>query len=450
MSITFDELEIEPGEGKPHRARRMVAVVGAITVLVAAVAAAAGYAVGRSRVDDAEVAVGEDASDEPTTTDATAAADAVGDDVEAGTVTESVPPMISWGSASASIEGSGGMGYSAFGPLAQELLAERTTDDGFTLRAHLGEVWDEGTETWGPGGWSPAPWCFESGQMRIALAGNGVIDLGTVGWYREPYRGRAVSYVLLGVADAQPRWVVVAQVPEDTASVTVTFADGSSDSVEPQNGIALLTVPGAMPEPVSADEFGYYEPQVPDFDVEIEGGSAAGAVSSGSVGDWNDAEYREACTPPPPTLPDPGVQPDDPEAAETAIAAAMTGLYDFADDVPSDRYVDDPAGVDDAGLAVRDGSMGEQVEGAQPVIEELVFTSPTEAWFRYRIDYPDAAVLLGQRFGIAVLVGETWKITRDTVCQDLSLGGGDCGDWQPVVPPSVLEMQREYEAQFTD
>jgi hypothetical protein len=70
------------------------------------------------------------------------------------------------------------------------------------------------------------------------------------------------------------------------------------------------------------------------------------------------------------------------------------------------------------------------------VIEELVFTSPTEAWFRYRVD--TGGVGLNDRYGIARLSAGAWRVTRDTVCQDLSMAGGDCGGgWQPVQPPSM-------------
>lgn len=48
------------------------------------------------------------------------------------------------------------------------------------------------------------------------------------------------------------------------------------------------------------------------------------------------------------------------------------------------------------------------------------------------------------RYGIGVLIDGSWKISRSTVCQDLSLAGGDCGaDWSAVDPPSV----RAYEEQ---
>ncbi len=70
-------------------------------------------------------------------------------------------------------------------------------------------------------------------------------------------------------------------------------------------------------------------------------------------------------------------------------------------------------------------------------IDELVFTTPAEAWFRYSIDTPGND--FDNRYGIAVLVDGVWKITRATVCQDLSLAGGDCGGgWQTIYPPGAF------------
>jgi hypothetical protein len=83
-----------------------------------------------------------------------------------------------------------------------ETLYERTTDNGFVVRVQLGQTWDTGQGDWGAGDWRPAPWCFESGQMRVSLVGNGIVDVGGVPWYAEPYKGRAVSWLLLGGNDA--------------------------------------------------------------------------------------------------------------------------------------------------------------------------------------------------------------------------------------------------------
>ena len=73
----------------------------------------------------------------------------------------------------------------------------------------------------------------------------------------------------------------------------------------------------------------------------------------------------------------------------------------------------------------------------QATIAELVFTAPDEAWFRYSIDTPGND--FDNRYGIAVAVDGVWKITRSTVCQDLSLAGGDCGEgWQTIYPPGAF------------
>jgi hypothetical protein len=116
----------------------------------------------------------------------------------------------------------------------------------------------------------------------------------------------------------------------------------------------------------------------------------------------------------------------------------MTALYGVVgtDDVGSD-LIDDPTGVAEARQQVQDGDFAEDAAGASATIDELVFTAPDEAWFRYSIDTPGND--FDNRYGIAVLVDGVWKITRSTVCQDLSLAGGDCGGgWQQIYPPSAL------------
>ena len=171
---------------------------------------------------------------------------------------------------------------------------------------HLGEPWEISL---GPevDGWQPAPWCYESAQIRVALGGNGVIDVGSVPWYREPFNGRAVSVVGLGAVDGAPRWVVVAQTPPGTTGVTVTFGDGSTDTTAPQNDIAVLTVPGAdagrrstrvgrVPRQLRRRRTTSHStgPTAPSRSTPIR--SAPGT----------DPEFRASCEPPPPALPDGG------------------------------------------------------------------------------------------------------------------------------------------------
>ena len=74
---------------------------------------------------------------------------------------------------------------------------------------------------------------------------------------------------------------------------------------------------------------------------------------------------------------------------------------------------------------------------------ELVFTSPTEAWFRYDIDSPMAS--FADRYGMAVL-GEdgVWRLTRQSVCQDLALvPGTTCvPSVSQLLPPSAADDPR--------
>ncbi|MDP2702310.1 MAG: twin-arginine translocase subunit TatC [Candidatus Rokubacteria bacterium] len=55
---------------------------------------------------------------------------------------------------------------------------------------------------------------------------------------------------------------------------------------------------------------------------------------------------------------------------------------------------------------------------------ELVFTSPTEASFRYHIDSETG--MFRDRFGTASHIDGHWRIARETYCQDLTLAGGSC------------------------
>jgi hypothetical protein len=431
MSIQFDELHSEQRPDGASSRRRWFAFVGA--AMLVAVAAGAGYGIGRS-VDDESTSL-EPADEAATPSTTVAISEAETSDVVESTAPTVVAPLAE-SDDSGGIASSGGRGWSMFGYEPMELLFDRTTDDGLTLRAHLGPTWGQDFG-YPEGEWRPAPWCYESGQMRIALGGNGVIDVGSVPWYSEPYQGRSVSWVTLGNTDGQPTWVFVAQVPADTENVVVTLDSGETDAAAPQNGIAVLAVPGVGPAEVIEGTERYWVDNAPVFSIEVQGGAAAGVVDSNGVGTWDDPVFRESCTPPPPALPDPGEQPVDPAAAEADIRDAMTALYGVVgtDDVGSD-LIDDPTGVAEARQQVQDGDFAEDAAGASATIDELVFTAPDEAWFRYSIDTPNND--FDNRYGIAVLIDGVWKITRSTICQDLSLAGGDCGGgWEPIYPPSA-------------
>ncbi len=187
----------------------------------------------------------------------------------------------------------------------------------------------------------------------------------------------------------------------DISSKMLEIARGKAD----QAGIENVTFEQATGEPVAVagDRLGYADP-----------------------------EFQASCSPPPPALPDPGEQPGDPAAEEQTIIDLMTAIY-LDDEGPNDDRFDDPTGITDAREEIRSGSSEEAVANAEAIVEELVFTSPTEAWFRYRIETTTGT--FAGRFGIAVNIEETWKITRNTICQDLALAGGSCGGFIDNIRP---------------
>lgn len=163
-------------------------------------------------------------------------------------------------------------------------------------------------------------------------------------------------------------------------------------------------------------------------------------------------EYQQECTPgPAPMLPLPpaGEQPLDPLAAEAQILDAYARALDRSvllpdEDPPS---VDDFIGIPEAAAEVDAGAMADVAATAEHTVDELVFTAPDEAWFRYTIT-TSIGVATGQ-YGIARFNGQVWQITRDTLCQDLARAGGTCepasGQNQPPIPAGWSQVIAEYD-----
>jgi len=443
MTIEFDEMEQADNARDDRRGRRRI-VGGVAAAMLIAAAGGVGYGIGRG-VDRDTAAI--DAGSEESARDE-ASSEALGEStsVEESAVT-TVPMSDDMAADSSegggmsgdtSMQSSGGQGYAAFGTQPMETVFERTTTNGFAFRVQLGQTWDSNLQgDWGAGDWQPAPWCYESGQLRVSVSGNGIADIGGVPWYAEAFQGRAVSWLTLGGNDADPQWVVVVQAPADATNVRAVFADGSTDEVAPQNGIAVLTAPGEASTPITDGDYTYWEDPTPSFEVTFDGGAEPITLGSDDVGTWDDPAFRESCTPPPPALPDAGEQPAEPAAAEAEIRAAMTELYGaIGAGAEGSDLIDDPTGVAEAREQVEEGGFAETAASAVATIDELVFTAPDEAWFRYSIDTDTG--FFDNRYGISVLVDGVWKITRSTVCQDLSMAGGDCGgDWQSIYPPGA-------------
>lgn len=449
MTIEFDPMEFEPSADRSGERTRHRVIVGVVAGMLIALAGGLGFGLGRS-VDDSPdqatlspAAEGDGTSsndDQPPATQAPVATLAPPNTTTPPTpeVTSDAPVVTTDASyasdvvlAEADLAGSGGPGYGYFGTTASKLIFERTTESGLTLRAHIGEIWPEEAYGYGVDGWTPPPGCFQSAELRVAIAGNGIIDVGGMGWYEEPFNGQAVSWVPLGSSDRQPMWVVVAQVPQGTSEVTVVFEDGGQDTAVPQNGVAVLAVPNAN-HPTEQDVY-----QAPVFYVTFSGGAEPTSLGSDELNNWDNPGFAALCSPPPPALPDPGEQPADPAAARAEVIALMNGGYgDSREPGSGSSFLEDDTGVAEAREQVAEGGFSGEADTAKAIVEELVFTEPDEAWFRYRVETSGTG--LSNRYGIAVLIDGTWLITRNTVCQDLSMAGGDCGGgWTTIMPPSA-------------
>lgn len=228
-----------------------------------------------------------------------------------------------------------------------------------------------------------------------------------------------------------------------SADEVAVVANGSEyDRAAFVDGLAVLDLAGLWAEP---------QPGEPEL-VLVADGVSADPLPFEPRGGRGSEEYQRDCTPgPAPQLPLPpaGEPPADPVAAEAEIVDAYARALDRSvplalENPPS---VDDITGMAEAAAEVDAGDMADIAASAEHSIDELVFTAPGEAWFRYTITV-DSGTLSG-RYGIARFNGSVWQITRDTICQDLALAGGNCvpasAQNQPPEPPGWTETLAEYE-----
>ena len=150
--------------------------------------------------------------------------------------------------------------------------------------------------------------------------------------------------------------------------------------------------------------------------------------------------------PPQRPLPEPGAQPADSGAAATQIRQRHALLVDRsvpADQKPAD-LLDDDTGVQDAIATIDAGQYRDVASSATYSIDELVFTKPDEAWFRYTIT--TTTTTYGDRFGIAAFDGKVWRITRATICQDIALAFAPCQPTPSTIePPSTPEWDAAWQ-----
>jgi hypothetical protein len=276
-------------------------------------------------------------------------------------------------------------------------------------------------------GWTPARWCHGDAELRIGLSGPGLIDVTSATWYSELVTDAAVSATQAGWADGQPLGVISVQVGDGISEVAATSGE-VSDRAVPTGGAVVLLLPGI-------------DPYTDGYMVELTDASGTRPMTDDELDPISTPEWREACEPPPPALPDAGEPPADPAAAEAAVRDTFAAV--FGSEVPfedkPDGLLDDYTGVAEAIDVARSGDFADAVATSEYTLEDFVFTSPTEAWFRYGIG--TSTTYFSQRYGTAHLIDGSWRIARGVICQDLALAGAPCEpDPGPIYPPSWHEM----------
>lgn len=271
----------------------------------------------------------------------------------------------------------------------------------------------------------PPPECLPAGYVSAGLSTDDAVGTASGPIYADPFEPVIASHGFLGVPEGAPVAWAVAQVGPDVATVRAEFTAGGEDEMEPVDGVAVLASPV---EPIDEGQ--------PRFGGTVEALDGSGAVLAATELDGNlPVEQRvlgrPECAPRPPGLPEPdGPPPADEEAARQAVIDVFTRVYTGDDPGGQDEQfadVDDATGIAEAVEVVRQ-NFPDAITGTNSVrVDEVRFLNPTTAAVRYTILLPDYSIPeFPNRIGEAVFVDGSWKVTRETICHDLALGGASC------------------------
>ncbi|MGH9015726.1 MAG: hypothetical protein ACRDZ1_17560 [Acidimicrobiia bacterium] len=146
---------------------------------------------------------------------------------------------------------------------------------------------------------------------------------------------------------------------------------------------------------------------------------------------WLNLQSQAGSDPPPTpasTIPEPtGAPPDNEDAARDAIIRAFTvwGALGTVEEAEANfDLIDDPHGLRQA-IEQAVQNYPYEVSHDTYQVNEVRFLNATEAVVVYDI-LIDGTPRFPGRIGRAVLIDGTWKITRETACNDLSLPGARC------------------------
>jgi hypothetical protein len=342
-------------------------------------------------------------------------------------------------------------------------LFRRTTSDGIAIRGYISRF--PSSNNCQGDGWCPPADCYPDASVTGELSTEAAV--GIAGGAR--YGGDAPDLRVSGAGvfgasgEGSPARWTVAQAGADVATVRVSFEGGGTDEMEPVDGVVILaaladvekaggtvealdgdggvldeadltSVPSAQifasdtPVAVSAEGMVVTEGQ-PVTSTTVPAGAVAGVAATPprfvTVGP--DPGVNEHCTPPPPSLPEPGEQPGDPAAARAAIEDAFATAYSggLGSDEAKRDAVEGSEGLTGVMEEIRNGTFAQQVKDATAKVTEIVFTSPTEAAVRYDINVANYSNFT-DRIGKALFIDGRWKVARVTVCADISLASGNC------------------------
>jgi hypothetical protein len=309
-----------------------------------------------------------------------------------------------WSEAEGSAADGGGFaGAAAYGP-ALDWIGSGTVSgmEVRLLRGDYGGV-DDGNPFW-----DPPPGCVSTGSWSVQVSTERFVAMLYAERYSMPDRPDG-TVQLVGVPEGDPHWVAMADV--GAAGATFTMPDGQQVPATDVGGRAVGVVRAPEGADVPQDEAGHRA-------------TLATPAGSFEVVTWwypGDAFQVEHCQPPPPELPEPGVQPDDPDAARSAVIDALSTVFGNPDPDAKAAVLQHPDVVLAAmeAVAVNYPDITTEVE-----VVEVVFTAPDTAWFRYHLDADIAR--FDDQIGEARLVDGRWVITTETVCVQLRKGGGAC------------------------
>jgi hypothetical protein len=391
---------------------RVTRGAGVLGVLAVVAGFAGGFAAGYAAYDDpdrseVQAVAGDTAEDASGADDTSGAAGDMGSAAEASaeTVRGTAVPA-------------GPTGTGDWQPVLPQRLFRRTTDGGLSVRVFFNEVLqgeqDCGAET----DWCPPRACNPASYIETTVVGEWSVAQG--GAPRWELSGDDPARVLGTISNwytDEPVFGVIVRTAPAISSVRLTHA-GQSDEMEPIDGIAVLAVPSSTVESTTASR-----PYPGDAAVEaMRDGVGVPVDISGAF------TTDPACMPPPPappSLPDPGEQPEDRAAAEAAVVTVFGQAFGGDDAEANADAFDDPSGLAEMRDQLRE-RYPEMLGGRVTYeIDDVVFTSPTEASYYFRPVIEDYSELPRQ-IGSARLVDGEWKITRATACAMFQLGGAAC------------------------